>query len=381
MSKRKSKQSLAPAAKKSIQSIYQQRLKQVRTWLKDDHQAILVAREPDLRYLTGFNGEDSMLIITVKRVFLLTDSRFTAQATQQCPWVTIVLRKGPMTTAVAQTCKKLKLKTLRICPQHITLQFDRSLKKSLAGTKLRMLTCPDLAQTFRVNKHADELASIRKAIVIAQQAFNWLKTRIKPGITEQRLAAMLEYKMKLLGAQGVAFKTIVACGKNSALPHSPVGQDTIEAGKPIIIDWGAVVQGYCSNLTRTVVVGTIPPRLRKIYQTVLEAQSRAIATLKAGVKASTADKMVSVHISKAGFGIYFGHGLCHGIGLEVHEQPALSPLSQQILQANMVVTVEPGIYIPGYGGVRIEDDVLITDTACKVLSNLEKQVEQIIIKN
>lgn len=364
---------------RATRSVYDQRLKQLRTEIKDNRQAIFIPHQPDILYLTGFDGQDSTLLVTARRVLLLTDSRFTQQAAGQCPWVKTILRRGPMADAVAKTAKRLRLTALRFCPQHVTLHFDRQLRKSLAGSKLRLLGCSSLAQTARIIKGPNELAAIGKAVTIAQQAFNWLKGRIKPGITEHRLAAMLEYKIKLLGAQGIAFNTIVACGANSALPHAPVGQDVLAPGKPIILDFGAVVDGYCSDLTRTVVIGRIPQRLGKIYRTVLEAQNQALSILKADLKAKSADKRARDYIRKAGFGKYFGHGLGHGIGLEIHEQPALGPSSDQVLRPGMVVTVEPGIYIPGYGGVRIEDDVLITDTGCRVLSDLDKEVDQIVI--
>jgi len=360
---------------------YDQRLHRLRNSLRHSRQAILVARQPDLRYLTGFTGQDSMLLITSRQVFLITDSRFAEQAARQCPSVKTVVRHGPINEPIARLCKKSQLTHIRRCTAQVSVAFDRALRKSLTGQKLRLTNCPALATTLRVSKDANELAAIEMAVKIAEKAFNWLKYRIKAGITEKRLAAMLEYKMKLLGSEDMPFETIVAVGPNSALPHAPVGQDVVTVGKPIIFDFGATVDGYCSDLTRTVVLGTIPHRLRKIYNTVLEAQKRAIAAIKHGVTCKAVDRQARSFIRGAGFGKYFGHGLGHGIGLEVHEQPVLHPHSDTTLQVGMIVTVEPGIYIPSYAGVRIEDDVLVTDSGCRVLSSLDKQVSQIVISS
>jgi len=358
---------------------YQGRLQQLRNRLKDDGDAVLISHPPDQRYLTGFSGQDSLVLVTAKRVLLITDSRFTEQARRQCPWVKRIARKGPIVKALADACDRLAITTLRCCPQYTTVGFHQALRKALSGNSVRLLKYPAPANTLRRVKDPAELQQIEQAVRIAEKAFTWLRPRIKPGVSERQLAAMLEYKMKLLGAEGPAFKTIVACGANSALPHAPVGSDVVIAGKPVVFDWGAVVNGYCSDLTRTVAVGTMPQRLRKIYQTVLEAQTLALASIKAGVQARVVDKAARDHIRKAGYGKNFGHGLGHGLGLEVHEQPVLHARSEQVLQAGMVVTVEPGIYVPGYGGVRIEDDVLVTETGCRVLSRLNKQLPEAVL--
>jgi Xaa-Pro aminopeptidase len=214
---------------------------------------------------------------------------------------------------------------------------------------------------------------------VAEEAFIAVRRSVRVGTSEREIAARLEYEMRKRGAEAAAFPTIVAEGPNAALPHAVAGERKVRKGSAVLIDWGAVCDFYRSDLTRVLFVGSIPPALRKVYAIVREAQGKAIAAVRPGAVMRDVDAVARRHIERAGYGKAFGHGLGHGIGLDTHEPPRLSWMSEEKLAAGMVVTVEPGIYLPGVGGVRIEDDVLVTPAGCKVLSRLSKDIELAVV--
>jgi Xaa-Pro aminopeptidase len=252
-----------------------------------------------------------------------------------------------------------------------------ALKKQLGAKAL--VEVEDGMLNQRAVKDQSEIRTIRQALSIQQRAFEQTLDIIKPGMTEIEIAGYLEYCMRSLGAEGTSFPTIVAVDANGALPHYQPAGKKLKRGSTLLIDWGAQYKGYCSDLTRIVALGSMKPQVREIYDITLEAQQAAIEAIRPGVSLTEVDRAARDHIKRAGYGKQFGHGLGHGIGLDVHEQPTLSPRSEGELEPGHVITVEPGIYLPGVGGVRIEDDVAVTARGAKVLSDLPKTRTSAII--
>ncbi|MDD4891233.1 MAG: aminopeptidase P family protein [Phycisphaerae bacterium] len=331
---------------------------------------LLVTYAPDQFYLTGAVLEDSVVLVTSRKVIVLTDSRFDEQVALQAPWADKALRDDSLPDAIIRTAADLRVRRIGLDEYMLVGQYD--LLKAKAG-KLRLKITRGLVASLRVAKNDAEVATIVKAIRVAEQAYLATAKTVKPGLREQEVAAELEYQMRLAGASGSAFEPIVATAARSSLPHARAGETRIRAGQPLLFDWGARVDGYCSDLTRVLTVGAkLPPKIAQIYPIVLEAQLAGIAAIRPGAKCRDVDGAARKIITDAGFGPQFGHGLGHGIGLDVHERPRLGAKSGDVLKPGMIVTVEPGIYLPGVGGVRIEDDVLVTKTSHRVLSRLPK---------
>ena len=339
--------------------------------------AYLVTNPVDYFYLTGFTGEDSAVLIAPRQVHLITDGRFDESSKKECPWARKWMRKLLLNDEIARACKELKLRSVAVQPGHMTLGDHAALDKLTKGT--RLTKAPAIATNMRRAKSASELAAVGKALRVAEEAFLAMRRTIRVGQTERELAARLEYEMKRRGASGPSFPTICAVGANAALPHAVPGSSKVRKGSAILFDWGARVGGYCSDLTRMVFVGSIPRKLREVYGIVLEAQQRAIAGIRPGRRMCDVDAIARKFIADAGYGEAFNHGLGHGLGLDVHEAPSLSWRSKEKLEAGMVVTVEPGIYLPGVGGVRIEDDVFVTATGRRVLSRLSTRLDGAVI--
>ncbi|MCS7034374.1 MAG: M24 family metallopeptidase, partial [Phycisphaerae bacterium] len=249
-------------------------------------------------------------------------------------------------------------------------------KRKLRGRQVKLQPVENLMVNVRKIKDPIEIAAIRRAVACAQDAYAIVRRDLRIGAIENDIAAQLEYEMRRLGAQRSSFDTNVSAGANSSKPHYRPGRVPVTADSVLLFDWGAVVDGYCSDITRTHFVGRAPPKLREVYRIVLEAQRAAIGAIRPGTLTGNVDRVARNLIAKAGFGKNFGHGLGHGIGLAIHELPRLSRTARpEPLQPGMVVTVEPGIYLPGVGGVRIEDDVLVTESGCEVLTSLDQSFE------
>ncbi|MEM6854561.1 MAG: Xaa-Pro peptidase family protein [Planctomycetota bacterium] len=344
------------------------------------HDALLVTNPVDTRYLTGFIGDDSWTLIPAKRgqPIVLSDNRFEEQIKQEAPHVIAVMRKKSLAEELDRLTDRRNLQRVAVQRDHLTVgQFDK-LRKTLRGRRLTAWDDGLLEQ--RAIKTDDEVRLIRKAGKIQQEAFIELLDFIEPGQRESEVAAFLEYRMRALGADGVSFPSIVAADANAALPHAIPGQRKLKKGGIVLIDWGAKYKGYCSDMTRVIALGSMKPKMREIYQVCLEAQLAGIDAIRPGVKLTDVDAAARKIIDDAGYGDYFGHGLGHGIGLDIHEAPRLSPLAGPgVLEPGHVVTVEPGIYLPGVGGVRIEDDVLVTARGKRVLTDLPKSLESAII--
>lgn len=329
---------------------------------------LLITNYTDQLWLTGFTGEDGHVLLTARQVVLLTDGRFDETADREAPWARKVLRKKRTPDATARQFAKHDLARVGYDPNHLSVATFTALRKSCRPTSL--LSAAGLITRHRLIKTAGEIAAIRRAIAVAEKAFVRAQRYVRPGRSERQVAARLVYEMEQLGATGASFPPIVAAGASASLPHYTPGERLIRDRQGLLVDWGARVGGYVSDLTRVIRVGSIPRRLETIYAVVAEAHDRAIAALRAGISASRVDKAARDVIRRAGFGRHFNHALGHGIGLDVHEGPRLAMNSDDHLAAGMVVTIEPGVYLPGYGGVRIESDVLVTETGCEVLSSL-----------
>jgi Xaa-Pro aminopeptidase len=358
-------------------------IKKVRELLKAQKaDALIVTVGSNVSYLSGFSGDDSWLILTGGKSILVTDSRYTLQAEQECPACRIYQRKGSMIDAVADIFKKIpKVRTAAV-EDKIELAVFKILKKKLP---VRIKPVKNLVESVRQIKDEYEIAAIRKAIEISQRALEKVLPKIRIGYSETKIAAMLDFEMKQAGANP-AFETVVAFGSNSAMAHHHPSARKLKKVDTILIDFGAKLNsprgeagGYCADLTRCFATGRVNSFYAKIYKTVLDAQTAAINILKSGIKAKNADSVAREIITRAKLPPY-GHGLGHGLGLEVHEQPAVSVLSKDSLQNGDIVTVEPAVYLPGKFGIRIEDDVLITENGCRVLSSTLKNDRVPVLK-
>lgn len=339
--------------------------------------AFLLLNPRDFFYLTGFSGDESAALVTARDVHLLSDRRFEEQIKQEVPWAKTFMRRGSLNAEIATACKQLKIRKLAVQADHITLSGYAELKKQ-TGT-VRFVSAPPICARLRTLKSDQEVKQMSKALRVGQDAFQALRKSIRVGQTELEVAARLEYEMKRRGASGPAFPTICAEGANAALPHAHPGNRKVKKGSAILLDWGARVGGYCSDLTRMIFVGKAPEKIKEIYRIVLDAQLAAIDEIRPGRRMCDVDAVARKLIEEAGYGEAFSHGLGHGLGLDVHEAPSLSWRSKEKLQAGMLVTVEPGIYLPGIGGVRIEDDVLVTPRGHRVLSRLSKRIQDAVL--
>ena len=338
--------------------------------------ALLVSCFADVSYLTGFEGDDSFLIVTPERMVLISDFRYEEQIANEAPWVELVLRSKGMAGEVAKVIGKLRLRTVGVQAESMTLLQRATLLGEIKNPKkTKLVDISNIIVDLRHVKDAVEIDILQRAMDIAEGAFEALRGQIKIGMTENEIASLLVHEMRKRGALNSSFDSIVAVGANGSLPHYRPGNVKLENHTSLLVDWGALAQGYCSDLTRVLFVGDISAKMEEIYKITLEAQLAAIAAIKPGKKARDIDKVARDIIGKAGYGKQFGHGLGHGIGRDIHETIAFNKLSKVTLKPGMVLTVEPGIYLPGTGGVRIEDDILVTETGCRVMTKLPKSLE------
>ncbi len=334
--------------------------------------ALLVTYYPDVSWLTGFEGDDSWAVFTADAVWLISDFRYAEQIARQSPWVNAIMRKHRLSEELMKICKKQKICTLAIQSESLTLRQHAAIRQLAGPAGVRLKPLSDILVQLRNIKDPHEIAIIEQAIVIAERSFEALKAHLKAGQTENEIAGLLVYEMRRRGASNASFDPIVAAGSNGSLPHYRPGGVKLHNNMALLVDWGALFNGYRSDLTRMIFMGEPPRKIREIYQIVLAAQEAAIAAIKPGASGKKIDKIARDIIAGAGYGKAFGHSLGHGIGRDIHEAVSLSQREAGILQAGMIVTVEPGIYLPGIGGVRIEDDVLVTHNGCRVLSSLPK---------
>ncbi len=356
-------------ASTSIPMPYRERVQRIRQEMERRRlDGYLVQNRMDQYWLTGFTGEDGFVLLTRRAVVLLTDGRFDEAADVECPWAKKVLRKQRTPERNAKELAKYKLKRVGFDPGHFTVAEHQGLRKAVRPTTL--VPAAGLILDRRITKDEGEVAAIRQAIRVAEKAFQKVQRWIKPGLTERDIAARLGYEMQKLGAQEVSFPTIVACGANGSLPHYEPGDGVVRKNEGVLIDWGARVGWYVSDLTRMVWPGSIPREIATIQRIVRQAHDAGVAAVRPGVRATDVDRAARRVIEKAGFGRHFDHATGHGIGLDVHEAPRVGKGTNTELLPGMVITIEPGIYLPGKGGVRIESDVLVTETGYEVLSTL-----------
>lgn len=338
--------------------------------------SFLVSSPENVSYLTGFSGDSSSLLMVRDGAMLISDARYTIQIAETCPDVEPYIRESTETgrEAIVKILKRHGGKRIGIEGGTMTVSSFETLRTDLKSQKLHVTT--GWVETQRQVKDSVEIAAIRKAVACSIHAFEDLKNTLRHDIfaaslTEMEIRNRLETDMRRYGSSQPSFSTIVAVAERAALPHAVPSMKTIENGNLLLIDWGATCDGYVADLTRTLITAKHKKpsaKLRKVYQVVLDAQQAAIAAIKPGVVAKTVHEIACKVIDEAGFGPYFTHGLGHGFGRVVHESLRVGPLSDQVLRPGMVLTVEPGIYIRDWGGVRIEDNILVTNTGCEVLS-------------
>jgi Xaa-Pro aminopeptidase len=348
------------------------RLQRLRNELeKRNVDAMLVMEPLNRRYLTGFTGTAGIAVVTKEKAIFITDFRYTAQAKLQAPHFQVQEHSNAQQAA----CEVLKQLSVRnVAFESDFVNYDQYVKLQEASNPIELVPVVGLLETLRQFKDPQELEIMKAAAKIADDAFLHIVDWIRPGLTEREVALELEIFMRKQGADSSSFDTIVASGPRSALPHGVATDKVIEKNEFVKMDFGALYKGYCSDITRTICLGKPNDKHKAIYDIVLEAQLKSLDEIKPGMTGKEADAIARDLIAAHGFGESFGHSLGHGLGMAVHENPRLSKVSDDVLQPGMVVTVEPGIYLPDFGGVRIEDDIVITETGIEKLTHSTKEL-------
>lgn len=338
--------------------------------------ALLVTDETNVRYLTGFTGDSTSLLVTQSDLKLISDRRYEVQLQEECSGIPAEIR-GPDKRPAEWIClciESLGLEKVGLEDHSVNWGSLKYFQETLPNVKWEATS--SIVLNLRAIKDESELRLIRRAIHISERAFNVLKASLRPSMTELDAAYLMESAIRSFGGSGVGFSTIIASGPAGALPHYHPKSLPIQQNQGLLIDWGARFGGYTSDMTRTLSIGKISAKMREVYPVVLDAHLAAIEQVRPGARMCDIDAAARNVIEKAGFGWAFGHGLGHGIGLNVHEQPRLASIETGELKEGMVITIEPGIYLPGELGVRIEDDVLVTNTGHEVLCSVPKGLEE-----
>jgi Xaa-Pro aminopeptidase len=336
-------------------------------------EALVVAHLPNIRYLTGFSGSNALVLLDAAGTWLYTDGRYCEQAKLEVREAQVEIPpKGDVWKAAGQRARRRKW---------VGLEADRTTMAQSArwlevwrGKAAGLKPLRGEIEALRAVKEPDEVATIRRAVELASSAFPTLTAKLRPGIAETAAAGWLEYQLRRAGAEGLAFETILAGGPHGALVHAHPGGARLPQRGFVVVDYGVRLGGYCSDMTRTVHLGVPERKARAVYATVLAAQQAAMAAVKPGARAATVDRAARQVIAAAGWGAYFPHSTGHGVGLEIHEAPRLAATSRERLEAGQVITIEPGIYIPGWGGVRIEDVVVVTERGAESLTPTPKRL-------
>lgn len=351
------------------------RLRKLRTSIAEKGlDALLLSQPENLRYLSGFTGSSGWLLISGQNAILATDFRYVEQAKGESPDFEIIRTKGELRDWLPGLVSDLGWHKLGFEANFISYEGYHKLSEAIKTKQvnLELVTTSGIVEQLRSIKEPEELRFITKAVELADAAFEQAKVIIRPGITEKETAWEIEKILRQEGSEGIPFEIIVASGQNSALPHARPTEKTICSGEPVLIDMGARINGYCSDLSRTLFLGKADKTFQEIYNIVLKAQTTAMDGIESGMGASQADRLARSVVEQAGYGDAFGHGLGHGVGLAVHEFPMLGPSSSDSLADGMVFTIEPGIYLAGQGGVRIEDMVVLKNGKAKVLTKAKK---------
>jgi Xaa-Pro aminopeptidase len=373
---------------KTVNSTIESRLSQFRKALSEKpYDTFLVLVGENRKYLSGFTGEDTgfdesagVLIITRERAVLATDSRYDLQAKSEAPLYEVVQYKEGLSKELPGILQSLSSKALGFESVRLTCMQFKAIEEQirLAGPAISLVPDENLVENLRIRKEPPEISAIRKALAIAEDVFMAFVQTLTPGMLEKEVAWEMEKRLREAGAEALSFPTIVASGPNSALPHAIPGIRNIAPGEPILFDWGVRVDGYCSDISRMAHIGKPDATYKKVYQTVLDAQRFATEAVKPGMSSKAVDAIARSHIENKGYKGKFGHGLGHGVGMAIHEAPRLSPLKDTQMEPGMVFTIEPGIYIAGWGGIRLENMAVVTETGVEVLNQTDS-AERIII--
>lgn len=356
----------------------QHRLERLRQALHERQLDALIITNPlNRRYLSGFTGSAGVLLIMHDRVLLMSDFRYETQAKLEAPnfEFRLLLSDSAFTKLLPGLIQEFGIQKLGFEATTVSVAQFSGWRKELAaaGSQVQLFETEGLIEHLRQIKDSSEIELLRRAVAIGDAAFAAIQPMLRPAMREREVAWELEKAMRERGAEGLAFEIIVAAGDNGSRPHARAGDEQLGVGRPIVMDFGARVNGYHGDMTRTVILGEADEKFWTIYNIVLEAQQQAEAEIRAGMTGPQADAIARDRIAAAGYGDEFGHSLGHGVGLAIHEEPRLSHLRQDLLSAGAVVSVEPGIYLPGWGGVRIEDLVVITETGIEVLTQSSKE--------
>lgn len=335
--------------------------------------ALIITSMENIRYVTGFTGSTAVGVITKNSAAILVDSRYILQAKKECSGVKAVLFSGDWSDTVAEILAKEKAERVGFEQDYVTIALHKKMRKAVAKPA-KLVGVSRTVEELRIVKDADEIKTLKKAVAITDACFSHLLEFIKPGMTERDVALEIYLYFYNNGAM-TAFNSIIAAGTNAAFPHHKPENAVITAGQMLKMDFGATVDGYNADITRTVFIGNPPDdKQKEIYQIVFDAQRKAIEAIKPGKKGKEIDSIAREYIASKGYGEYFGHGLGHSLGIGVHDGPGFAPTSETVLEPGMIMTVEPGIYIEGWGGVRIEDDILVTKDGCEVLTKSKKDI-------
>ena len=335
---------------------------------------MLLASAPNVHYLSGFTGEASALLVSPAGELILTDFRYLEQARKECTPLRVEERKVTLVSAAIKEARRLGLKRIGFEAKHVSQDVYTRLLKEARGAQL--VPADDEVEKMRMVKEEGEITLIREAIRVAEESLLSVKRRLRPGVREKDFANLLEFEMKKRGAQCASFPIIAAFGERSSLPHAPATERALKGHDSVIIDWGSRVSCYNCDLTRTGLSHRMPREVRKVYEVVYTASRRALEAVRAGRELRYVDRAARSYIESKGYGRYFGHGLGHGVGLEVHEAPAVNRKAGGKLLSGMVLTVEPGIYLAGKFGVRIEEMVRVTQDGCEMLTTLDARADK-----
>ena len=337
---------------------------------------ILVTAPPNRRYLTGFSGSAGMVLVTNDRAALATDFRYWEQVETQTPDWELVKQRGRLAEWLPALLQSAGGKKIGFEAGHLTVQGHTDLRDAFAalgpGERPALAPTNGLVESLRAIKEPGEIAALERAVHLGDAAFVHVSERLEAGWTEQRVAWEIERYAREQGAEAMSFPTIVGGGPWGAMPHAYPREAPIPAGQPVVIDMGVIVDGYCSDLTRTIVIGKPDEQFPRLYDLVLTAQETAEATIEAGMSGHDAHMIAQSLLDEAGYGERFGHGLGHGVGLEIHESPRVGRNSEELLREGMVITVEPGVYLPGWGGIRIEDQGVIENGKLRIFTTAPK---------
>lgn len=351
--------------------------------LEKQFDTFMILIEENRRYLSGFTGEDTQfdesagaLFVCSHNLILATDSRFELQAEKEAPLYDLYCYKDGLAKALPEILDSLKTKRLGFESMRLShFQYNDICEELKAGKiQIELLGVENFVEDLRLKKEEAEIKAIKKSLSIAESAFQSFLTTVSPGMTEKEAAWAMEKEIREAGADALSFSTIAASGPNSALPHAIPENRRFKKGEPILFDWGAKLDGYCSDISRTFVIGQTDETYRNVFTTVKDAQQFAIEAIRPGISGKKVDEVARNHIESRGYKDKFGHGLGHGVGLAVHELPRLSPFKDHVLETGMVVTVEPGVYLPGWGGIRIENMVVVREEGAEVLNDIDTEI-------